>query len=66
MKTTSKASVIGTPSGIKWKPKTRFAPLSKAAPRTLAEINKKLAATRERRLAIAEENCIKMTGKKNF
>jgi hypothetical protein len=36
----------------------------KSRPSTsLAAINKKLAATRAQRLALAEENCIKMTGK---
>lgn len=59
----------GLPEGVKWTPKTVRRSGAKAAKKkemSLNEMNKRLAATRRKRLADAEENCEKLTGKRSF
>jgi hypothetical protein len=59
---------IRVPEGVVWKPKlivrqpVAARKVTKKLP-SLATLNKRLAATRRQRLAEAEANCVRLTGK---
>ena len=54
---------LNTPKRNVTKPTSRSASTPRRPPLTFAGINEKLAATRTQRLAKAEANCVKITGK---
>ena len=65
---------VGVPKGVKWNATITGATSPRETtraraggrtqrPATLAEMNKRLADSREARLRAAEANCVKLTGK---